>query len=67
MRGRDLWLVALLSPFLASGCNNIKAEPKKAEPPEVLYTFPTTDEVVELRGVHRPYRRRESPSKSGPG
>ena len=46
MRGRDLWPVALLAPLLASGCNNIKAEAKKPEPPEVLYTYPTTDEVV---------------------
>jgi membrane fusion protein, multidrug efflux system len=46
MRGRDLWPVALLAPLLAAGCNNIKAEAKKAETPEVLYTFPTTDEVV---------------------
>ncbi len=46
MRGRDLWLVALLAPLVASGCNNIKAEAKKAEPPEVLYTHPTSDEVI---------------------
>jgi multidrug efflux system membrane fusion protein len=46
MRGRDLWLAALLAPVLASGCNNIKAEAKKPDPPEVLYTFPTTDEIV---------------------
>jgi membrane fusion protein, multidrug efflux system len=46
MRVRDLWLVALLAPVVASGCNNIKAEAKKAQDPEVLYTFPTTDEVV---------------------
>ena len=46
MRRRDLWPVVLLTPLLASGCNNVKAVAKKAEPPEVLYTFPTTDEVV---------------------
>jgi multidrug efflux system membrane fusion protein len=46
MRGRELWIVALLFPVLASGCNRIKAEPPKAAPPEVLYTFPTTDEVT---------------------
>lgn len=46
MRGRDLWLVALLGALLASGCNNIKAEAKKPEPPEVLFTYPTSDEVV---------------------
>ena len=46
MRGRDLWPLILLAPLLASGCNNVKAVAKKPEPPEVLYTFPTTDEVV---------------------
>jgi len=46
MCGRDLWLIALLAPLMASGCNETKAVSKRQEIPDVLYTFPTSDEVV---------------------
>jgi multidrug efflux system membrane fusion protein len=46
MRGRDLGFVALLFPLMAAGCERVQATPKASPPPEVLYTFPTTDEVV---------------------
>ena len=47
MRVRAFWLVASIVPLLASGCNKMKASPPPPKPPEVLYTFPTTDEITD--------------------
>ena len=47
MRVRDLWLVALLTPLLTTGCSKMKASPPAPRPPEVLFTYPTSDEITD--------------------
>jgi multidrug efflux system membrane fusion protein len=47
MRGRDVWIVALLSCGIGAGCARTQAKPPEPNPDEVLVTLPITDEVTD--------------------
>ena len=47
MRGRDLFLIALVGLTVLPGCTKMKASPPPPGAPEVLYTLPSTDEITD--------------------